>query len=85
MLYKKYHRKYISQFKIGTKFKFEFDKHEGEIILEPFIDEYREILIAIEFISDDKSHYWSQWTIVYADGRLRENKDAIQKISQEPC
>lgn len=81
MLYKKYHRNFVSQFKKGSKVKLEVDKFEGEIILEPFIDECREILMTIEFMSNDKSYYWRQLTLVYANGRLKENKDAIQKIS----
>lgn len=85
MLYKKYHRSYVSQFKKGAKIKLEVDKFKGEILSEPFIDEWRDIIIMIEFISNDKSLYWRQLTLVYDNGRLKENKDAIQEISQKSC
>ena len=82
MLYKKYHRSYVSQFKKGAKIKLKSDKFEGKILAEPSIDEWRNIFILIEFISDDRFLYWKEITLVYVNGRLRKNKDdVIQEIS----
>jgi len=48
MLYKKYHRNLVSQFKKGVKIKFELDKAEVEILSGPTIDECRDIFINTE-------------------------------------
>ena len=41
MLYKKYHRSYVRQFKKGTKVKYRYDNGTktiiGKVIIEPFI------------------------------------------------
>ena len=72
MLYKKYHRSYVSQFKKGTKIKLKLDKFIGEILAEPSINDWRDIFIVIVFISDDI--FTHELTLVYASGRLRENR-----------
>ena len=82
MLYKKYHRSYISQFKKGVKIKLESDKLEGEILTGPSIEEdWRDIFIRVEFLSDDRYRYWRELTLIYASGRLIKDINVIQEIS----
>lgn len=84
MLYKKYHRDYVKQFKKGTKFVFNSSIYSGITIrnmveVEPFWD--RGIYVTEKF-SD------GNWALVDYNGKvnyyeIEVEKDVIQEISQE--
>lgn len=62
MLYKKYHRNYVSQFKKGVKVKFMYNDMIYEVVKEPYYsnDNHR-----IEFRS---SSYFCIWLLIYPSG-----------------
>lgn len=63
MLYKKYHRNYISQFKKGAILMFDIGGGD-KIISEPFIDsDYGEICVRCTY----------EWTLVFSEGKI--NRD----------
>lgn len=61
MLYKKYHRNFVRQFKIGTKFT--FSNRPVEIVdKEPIYSKYSHYI-------EVRSHYlW--WKLIKSDGKL---------------
>lgn len=61
MLYKKYHRKYVSRFKKGAKFRYR--EYEGIIEIKPWWSG-RRIYINVN---------WINWTLVFPNGRLERN------------
>lgn len=77
MLYKKYHRSYVSQFKKGVKFVCRGSNRYSRYTVErnPYYV-YRDIrLTGIEYCL----------TLVFSDGIVNENLHVIQEISQELC
>ena len=74
MLYKKYHRNYIRQFKFGTKVYIRYKYfNNGFIMNEPFIEHGWGINI---IDSED-----CKWTLVFLNGIIEHNINAIQEIS----
>ena len=71
MLYKKYHRNFVSRFKKGAKVRYN-NGVKGKITIEPYY-----VLGTIRII-DSK---YGPWTLVMSSGRLVDNINAIQKIS----
>lgn len=77
MLYKKYHKDYIRQFKVGGKFKLNYYKRDSDtfavemitkelqILKKPYIDSDQQICIIVNILGDNKefSH-----AIVYSNG-----------------
>ena len=88
MLYKKYHRNYIRQFKKGTKFKFFMYEYNScrkervcEIDVEPFIEKLDFLLRSIRVkMKGDDNIFPVFTTVIYYAGQLI-TKDVIQKIS----
>ena len=80
MLYKKYHRKLVKQFKKGTKIKLELDKAETEILAEPSIGNWRDIFIKTEPFLDRLSMFIRELTLVFKDGRLNKEFNYIHVI-----
>lgn len=85
MLYKRYHRNYVSRFKKETRFvcRKYFGHYSGEIVceitVEPFIDLFfNSIKVDTKVINDDV-YIQSQFTLIYYNGQL--SRDVIQKIS----
>ena len=71
MLYKKYHRNFVSQFKIGTKVKFICDHVHfviSDVKEEPFI-EYRWINTLVSNAKLGERY----WVVVFPGGKI--NKD----------
>ena len=64
MLYKKYHRNYVSQFKKGTKFRWNTENSEVVVIEPYFSNDYHEI-----HISDVKYG----WVLVFSGGKINKN------------
>ena len=78
MLYKKYHKKYVSQFKKDVKFRYRGFRPEA-IEVEPWCENSGRI-----YISGNKS---GCWTLVYPGGQLSDgisivNDDSTEKISK---
>jgi len=87
MLYKKYHRNFVSQFKEGAKFKYTLyslikvadgvvEKVNGELCYE---DHYSESIVDEIVISPiDRSIYitskttYNSWTLVYPEGKINK-------------
>ena len=66
MLYKKYHRKYVSQFKKGTVFKWNRSLSVEVVTKEPYYFNDKFI-----FIKDSK---YIRWDLVYVyNGRVNKN------------
>lgn len=78
MLYKKYHRNFVKQFKKGTRF--EINKMVCEVVDEPFIDDWpSKIRLGAKTIKGDSK---IQPAVVYTFGKLSiVIKNVIQKIS----
>lgn len=81
MLYKKYHKNYVSQFKKGTKFSYKTYNNEiykDTVRVEPF---YKDIQNKCIHMTGKKYG----WTLVYCNGRvdyeIKIEEHAIQKIS----
>ena len=88
MLYKKYHRNYVSQFKEGAKFKYPLyslikvadgvvEKVNGELCYE---DHYSESIVDEIVISPiDRSIYitskttYNSWVLIFLDGKINYN------------
>lgn len=62
MLYKKYHRNYIRQFKEGTRFKYNYKCYTYTVIKEPYYSTYYQ---HIEFQS---TSIIPVWTLIYPSG-----------------
>lgn len=79
MLYKKYHRNYIRQFKVCGKFKLSFYKRdpdtfalekvtkELQILKKPYIDSVQQICININILGDREF----SCAIVYSNGIVK--------------
>lgn len=67
MLYKKYHRFYVSQFKKGIKFEFKFAGGERLVTRDPFIKGSCIIILW----GDETSNY--DLCLVFADGTLEDD------------
>lgn len=80
MLYKKYHRNYIRQFKVGARvtYKNSFQYNTVEtIIREPFTVDSKVICIDCSM---------NRHSLVSPDGKLEQYIiNVIQKVSQELC
>lgn len=81
MLYKKYHKNYVGQFKKGVKFRYRGFRSEA-IEVEPWCENSGRI-----YISGNKS---GCWTLVYPGGQLSDgisivNDDSTEKISKLCC
>ena len=61
MLYKKYHRFYVSQFKKGVKFRYK--SHKCVVTREPYY--YNEMI----YVTDSDS---GRWELVYYNGRINK-------------
>ena len=72
MLYKKYHKKYISQFKKGIKFRYGYFRPEA-VEIEPWCENSGRI-----YISGDRS---GCWILIYPGGQL-SNNISIVSISE---
>ena len=76
MLYKKYHRNFVRQFKEGTKVKYRYDDGTetiiGEVIIEPFI--YRSSITRIKYC-------WIELEL--PDGYLKIIDDKGRKLAVE--
>ena len=84
MLYKKYHRNLVKQFKKGCRIKLGLDKAEVEILSGPSIDKWWQIFIKTEPFLDRLSIFVRELTVVFEDGRLNNEFKyihVIQKIS----
>jgi len=68
MLYKKYHRSYVSQFKKGVKFRYK--EYSAEVVeVEPYFKvDFHEI-----HVNGDKY----RWILVYSIGRIERNIKVI--------
>lgn len=79
MLYKKYHRNYVSQFKEEVELKLE----RYTVIMEPYIELNFTTRIprpyVVVYLEDNSGK--TLWTLVYSDGSINEYLHAIQKIS----
>lgn len=87
MLYKKYHRNYISQFKRSVKLRRDDDIYI--VITRPFPRlnlRTQKPYITVD-VAFDKHSSWIRWTLVFQDGKINYKieieEDAIQEISQE--
>lgn len=67
MLYKKYHRSYVSQFKKGVKFNI---LSVEAVLYEPWYDNVNKAVC----ISGSRYGYW---TLVYSDGKIDKYRHAI--------
>ena len=70
MLYKRYHRNFIRQFKEGTKFGWSTEELSVEtVMIEPYFKvDFHEI-----HVSGDKY----RWILVYSNGRIERNIKVI--------
>lgn len=78
MLYKKYHRNYIKQFREGAKFKSSFYKRdpdtfavekitkELQVLKKPYIDSVQQICINTNILGDREFSF----AIVYSNGKI---------------
>lgn len=92
MLYKKYHRNYVRQFRKGTVFVYYnyydytkggyYEKMMCEVEVEPFMDPFFPSNIKIDTKVIKGSYIQAQIGVVDYKGQLIE-KDAIQEISQK--
>lgn len=79
MLYKKYHRNFVRQFKKGTKVNIRYNKYPNHdfIMEEPFIEHSWGINII-----DNKD---CKWTLVFLSGKIdcsiKIEENVIQEIS----
>ena len=87
MLYKKYHRSYVSQFKRGVKLRRNDDIHI--VTTRPFLRlnlVTRRPYITVDTTIDEHGG-WIRWTLVSQDGKInykiKIEEDVIQEISQE--
>lgn len=79
MLYKKYHRNYVRQFRKGTEFVYS-NMHDGITL---------KIVVEVEpWLYDEKIYVtekFGNWTLVFPGGKInyeiKIEKDAIQEIS----
>ena len=78
MLYKKYHRSYVSQFKKGTKYKFKYSPHEDAIKDIVWIEpRYLELEHNIEI----RGLYDYTWlTIVFRNGKINNIKLVEERV-----
>lgn len=93
MLYKKYHRNFISQFKEGVSFKYplyslikviegEIEKVNGELCYENHYSESIVDKIAISFYGNIYvTNGYSSWDLVYSGGKINKTLYVIQEIS----
>lgn len=93
MLYKKYHRNFISQFKEGVRFKYllysltkvvdnEIKKVNGELCCESYYSESIVDKIAISFYGNIYvTNGYSSWDLVYSGGKINKTLYVIQEIS----
>lgn len=93
MLYKKYHRNFISQFKEGVRFKYllysltkvvdnEIEKVNGELCQESYYSESIVDKIAISFYGNIYvTNGSSSWDLVYSGGKINKTLYVIQEIS----
>ena len=80
MLYKKYHRSYVSQFREGARFK-HVDRVIREVSANPFIlkgDNIMPTCILVPVIRVDKLT-WSKIILVFFDGRIERHIEVIEK------
>ena len=74
MLYKKYHRNFVKQFKIGAKFKFIHSNNLTEIVnAGPFYFKRS------NHIEVQAGYIW--WRLIYQNGKINKNLYVVQKIS----
>lgn len=76
MLYKKYHRNFVKQFKKGTKFEYtEKDRIIREVSANPFILKGDRIIPTCIQISVIRvaSLTWSKIILVFTSGRIERN------------
>ena len=80
MLYKKYHRNFVKQFKKGVKFNVGCRSFSGKfrVTREPSLDP----LSSRIYIEDGKLY---TWTLMYVSGRINKYLHVIQEISQKLC
>ena len=78
MLYKKYHRNFVKQFKIGARFKFKFVSRTEIVKDGPY---YFNTNYNIEVRGSGR--VW--WELVCPDGKINKYLYVIQKISQKFC
>lgn len=85
MLYKKYHRDYVRQFKKGIKFRCEGFSGFKEVVIEPFIVSYRYVIhVDVMVIQNgDIGNFPEHWTIVFTDGRLGMNMKLRLKFIED--
>lgn len=76
MLYKKYHRNFVKQFKKGTKFRYCHGGTKHIVEREPYYDG---IFKGIRMTSGR----YSGWNLIFPDGQLVVDIDVVQEISQE--
>ena len=91
MLYKKYHRNFVRQFKKGFKFKLVFVKRDldiYEVTANPFILEGDDIMPTCIQVPVTKvaKVIWSKIILVFSGGRIDRRikiieEDAVQEIS----
>ena len=73
MLYKKYHRKFVRQFRYGTKIKVHLDDSDiTTVLIDPYIDYYHPSWILIE---DD----FRIRKLIFMNGKLREDIEIISE------
>lgn len=75
MLYKKYHRNYVSRFKKGTKIKFIYPNYHyfviSEVKREPFIEEHDLIKVSNTKPGEEN------WVVVFPNGEINKNLSVI--------
>lgn len=79
MLWKKYHRNYIRQFKVGSKFKYIYYERDSEtfavekitkelqVLKKPYVDSVQQICINVNILGDRELSF----AIVYSNGIVR--------------
>lgn len=77
MLYKKYHRDFIRQFKKGVKFVFNKEGILAEVIKEPYIYQ-NDSSSPQAILLEDKLYTWN---LLIFNGRIFKDLYVIQKIS----
>lgn len=75
MLYKKYHRNFVKQFKKGVKFRCNDYNGFKEVIIEPFIVSYKLYRnvsrVDVMILQDGNIDYYPEpWTIIFPGGVL---------------
>ena len=76
MLYKKYHRNFVKQFRIGTRFQFKYAEDERQVKQNPIIS--KSPTSKSQFIIT----YWGEFYIydlclVFADGTLADDVEVL--------